>query len=138
MANNIKNACSCGQWKAEISVKTSLKALNPRVCDCSYCKHYPSAVVSDPTMAIHLTGGTLKTNTNGNQLATFYYCDSCGDFLAVGCHLQGVLRGAISATLLGDASELGDVLRIQPRLLNGSDKLKRWEGLWGLLALSHE
>lgn len=135
MTNNIKNVCSCGQWKANISVQAPLKALNPRVCDCNYCKRYPSAVISDPTMVIHLTGGPRKVNTNGNELAAFYYCDSCGDFLAVGCHLQGVLRGAISATLLGKASELGDVLRIQPRLLNANEKLKRWEGLWGLLSI---
>jgi len=128
-----KGSCKCNQWQVEISVTKPLSDLNPRICDCSYCKNNPSAIISDPNMVINLVGGEVMINKNGDQLANFYYCDRCDDLLAVGCNLTGQLRGAVNANLLRDTHQLGKPIKIQPQLLNTSEKLDRWGKLWGVL-----
>jgi len=50
-----------------------------------------SAIISDPDMIIDFVGGEITINQNGDQLANFYYCDCCGDLLAVGCNLNSQL-----------------------------------------------
>ena len=84
-------------------------------------------------MVINLVGGEITINKNGDQLANFYYCDHCGDLLAVGCNLNGQLRGAVNPNLLRNANQLGKPIKIQPQLLNASEKLDRWGKLWGVL-----
>ena len=106
---------------------------NPRSCDCDYCKNSPSAIISDPRMRVDLVGGEITINTNGDQLANFYYCDSCGDLLAVGRDFNNQLRGAVNASLLRDSGQLGKTIEIQPRLLSADEKLNRWGKLWGQL-----
>lgn len=130
---NSESTCSCGQWQAKITVTKPLKELNPRICDCDYCQSHPSSVVSDPNMVIDLIGGTTQIRKNGDRLANFYHCDCCGDFLAVGCHINGVLHGAVNSNLFSDTSQLGESVNIQPRLLSANEKIERWAGLWGTL-----
>ena len=84
-------------------------------------------------MEIDLLGGETLIQKNGDQLAKFYYCDCCGDFLAVGCEINGELRGSVNSKFVGKASQLGEPISIQPRLLNAQEKLDRWSKLWGLL-----
>ncbi|MGH1543718.1 MAG: hypothetical protein ACRBHB_25185 [Arenicella sp.] len=84
-------------------------------------------------MVIDFFGGEITINQNGDQLANFYYCDYCGDLLAVGCHLNDQLRGAVNPDLLRNANQLGKPIQIQPRLLSADEKLDRWGKLWGVL-----
>lgn len=133
MVMNYTGSCSCNRWQVEIAVLRSLEEFNPRVCDCSYCKNNPSAIISDPEMKIKFTGGDASILKNGDQLANFYYCDDCGDFLAVGCDLDSQRRGAVNSNLLHSSNQLGKPIQIQPRLLSAVEKLDRWGKLWGVL-----
>ncbi|MBL4794469.1 MAG: hypothetical protein JKY24_02945 [Pseudomonadales bacterium] len=85
-------------------------------------------------MVIDFIGGDITISQNGDQLANFYYCDSCGDLLAVGCNFKGLLRGAVNPNLLPNAIQLGKPIQIQPRLLSPDEKLDRWGKLWGVLS----
>ena len=89
-------------------------------------------------MQIELAGdeSLLTSNQNGDRLAHFYHCAACGDLLAVGCEINGCLRGAANALLLEQRAELGEHVPIQPRLLAAAEKLRRWETLWGELIIS--
>jgi len=82
-------------------------------------------------MKVDLVGDEFTIIKNGDQLASFYYCDSCGDLLAVGRTFNNQLRGAVNASLLRDSGQLGKVIEIQPRLLSADEKLDRWGKLWG-------
>lgn len=132
---NYSGSCKCKRWKISISSAESLGSFKPRVCDCDYCKRHPSAVISEPLMVIELisSSGSLATNRNGDLLAAFYHCRDCGELLAVGRCIDGLLRGAVNALLLDQKSLLGESLPIQPRLLSGAEKLARWSKLWGSL-----
>jgi len=127
--------CKCQAWRICISLAEPLATLNPRVCDCEYCKAQPSAIVSHPGMRIDVAGdqAQLTFEQNGDRLANFYRCRGCGDLLAVGREIKGRLRGAVNARLLERWAELGEQVSIQPRLLAAVEKLVRWEKLWGEL-----
>lgn len=128
-----KGSCNCNRWQVEVEVTKPLDEFNPRSCDCDYCKSSPLAIISDPNMRVDLVGGEFTIKKNGDQLANFYYCDSCGDLLAVGRDFNKQLRGAVNVNLLRDSSQLGQAIAIQPRLLSADEKLDRWGTLWGQL-----
>jgi hypothetical protein len=128
-------SCQCKRWSIAIETAKPLQSFNPRVCDCGYCAAHPAALVSDPSMITRVSGNSaeLVVNSNGDQLAGFYHCAQCGDMLAVGCMIDGQLRGAANAMLLEEKPLLGPSVAIQPRLLPAQEKLKRWGTLWGRL-----
>ena len=132
---NYSGSCKCKRWSIQVSTAEALSKLNPRVCDCTYCKTHPAAIISEPHMLIRLVGeaGDLVVNTNGDQLASFYHCASCGEMLAVGCVIRGQMRGAVNSLLLDQKELLGASMPIQPRLLSAAEKLGRWSKLWGSL-----
>ncbi len=129
-----KGICSCNHWKVEVRLAGPLTNLNPRICDCDYCQANPSQIISDPDMSAVFTGNDVLIKKNGDQLANLYYCEHCNDLLAVGCLIDSQLRGAINSTLLQDKSQLGEPVKIQPRLLSAVEKLERWGRLWGNLS----
>ena len=131
--NLLNGSCSCGQWQVNVRVDKSIDDLNPRVCDCNYCRTHPSAVISDPSMIIDFTGGRSTFDQNGDRQANFFRCNYCGDLLAVGCHIDGELRGAVSADLFDDSYSFGEPVQIQPWLLSSKERLERWGKLWGFL-----
>lgn len=133
---NYSGMCKCSKWSIQVSTDLTLSQLSPRVCDCKYCKSHPlSAVISEPDMLIKLIGESsgLVLRKNGDQLANFYHCCKCEELLAVGCVINGQMRGAINSLLLDQKVFLGKTIKIQPRLLTGSQKMNRWDKLWGIL-----
>ena len=85
-------------------------------------------------MTVVFIGDGVSTKKNGDQLANFYYCKGCSILLAVGCNINGQLRGAVNSNLLQDVNQLGKPVQIQPRLLSANEKLERWNKLWGVLS----
>jgi hypothetical protein len=86
-------------------------------------------------MVVELVGDRddQTISQNGDRLASFYHCKTCRDLLAVGCQIEGRLRGAVNSDLLGLNGLLGPTLAIQPRFLSASEKLERWNAIWGTL-----
>jgi hypothetical protein len=127
-------SCECKKWSIRVTT-AALGDLNPRVCDCDYCSAHPSAVISAADMLIELFGNSdnLIADLNGDRLANFYRCKTCGALLAVGCAIGGQMRGAVNGLLLDQSGSLGATVKIQPRLLAANEKLVRWNKLWGKL-----
>lgn len=131
-----KGSCNCDQWQVSICVTKPLSSVNPRICTCDYCQtnQLPLGIISDPSMVIDFMGGKSRINKNGDQLASFYYCSICDDLLAVGCKLNGKLRGAVNPDLVCKVHQLGKAIQIYPQELTASEKLDRWRNLWGALS----
>jgi hypothetical protein len=109
--------------------------LRPRKCDCEYCESHPSALISERNMVVELVGDrdSQTVSQNGDRLASFHHCKTCRDLLAVGCKIERRLRGAVNSDLLGLEGLLGPTLALQPRFLRASEKLARWNAIWGTL-----
>ena len=132
--DKLQGSCSCGQWQVRIKVGKPISELIPRICDCDYCKSNPSAIVSDPSMKIELDGGKAIFDQNGDRQAKFYRCEKCNELLAVGCIIEGKLRGAVNSNLFCDTYAFSDPLQIQPWKLTSIQRMERWSKLWGLLS----
>lgn len=126
-------ACKCGKVKISVFTNESAENLHPRICDCDYCKKYPSSVVSHPTMHIDIKGclDDLKIDKNGDGLAGFYRCPECNSLIVVGANIDGIIRGAVNANLLACDAAFGDSIHISPKLLEAHEKIERWGRLWG-------
>jgi len=128
-----KGGCSCGRWCVEVDLDTPLESVTPRECDCDYCQAHASQIISDPALKAAFKGTGCVIRQNGDLLANFYHCADCQRLLAVGCEIDGQLRGAVNSHLLREASRLGKAVQIQPRLLSADEKRARWKTLWGVL-----
>lgn len=131
--------CKCGNSTILLEGAESLGALNPRICDCEFCKSNPSAIVSGPglTITVSTENGGFTNRLNGSEQAVFYHCAYCNQMLAVGAEIAGQQKGALNALLLDDQEHLGEPVAIQPRLLEPHEKLKRWSNLWCELRIVH-
>ena len=129
--------CRCTTWSLRVTLPQPSQALRPRVCDCDYCQAHPAGLLSAPDMAIELQGdrARLSIEQQGAQLASFYLCARCGDLLAVGCQLDGALRGACNGRLLRDWDAFGEPVPISPSSLSPNEKATRWAQLWGPLRI---
>jgi len=137
---NLRGSCKCKKWSLVVSTAVPPGELRPRKCDCEYCGSHPSALISERTMFVELVGdrNNQTISQNGDRLATFHYCKTCRDLLAVDCEIEGRLRGAVNSDLLGLETMLGPTLAIQPRFLCASEKLERWNSVWGTLVWTHQ
>ncbi|MCG8383119.1 MAG: hypothetical protein MJA28_13060 [Gammaproteobacteria bacterium] len=126
--------CTCKNWTVAMDFPGQLKDLTPRICDCDYCKKYPSVIISHPNSTVLFEGGKAEIRSNGDQLARFSSCSVCKRFLAVTSVINGQVRGAVNAELFGDVNMYGAPKQIQPYLLSADQKIERWAQLWGIVA----
>lgn len=127
--------CKCGNIAVAVVAEEAPGNIHPRICDCDYCKTYPSRLISHPTMEIHLSRplSNLTVDKNGDGLAGFYRCSKCNSLIVVGCLLNRSLRGAVNAQILDCDSRFGDSVDISPKSLKPEEKLERWAKLWGTI-----
>jgi hypothetical protein len=138
-AMDLRGSCKCKKWSLMLSTAVPPGELRPRKCDCEYCASHPSTLISERSIVVELIGDrdNQTISQNGDRLASFHYCKTCRDLLAVDCEIEGRLRGAVNSDLLGLETLLGPTLAIQPRFLGASEKLERWSSLWGTLVWTH-
>ncbi len=125
--------CRCNAVTVRVSADIQTGELQPRRCDCDYCRSKPSGLISHPSMqvSVGVPLSALKAEKNGDRLATFFRCKTCDDLIAVGGEIDGEWRGAVNADLLACRAEFGDDVAISPKTLSPSEKQARWKMLWG-------
>ncbi len=126
-------ACACGLVKVAVAAQENTENIHPRVCDCDYCKQYPSALISHPSMVIDVQYPLtdLKIERNGDGVAGFHRCPDCNSLIVVACTLDAVVRGAVNAHILKCDGAFGDSVDISPKSLKVHEKMERWGKLWG-------
>ncbi|WP_434360306.1 hypothetical protein NF212_07615 [Parasalinivibrio latis] len=136
---NSSGNCRCNSVSLHVSAEIDFSELNPRRCDCDYCREKPAALISHPTMEVEVGVplNSMKAEQNGDRLATFYRCKTCDDLIVVGAKIDGEWRGAVNGELLSCRSELGDDVAISPKKLSPSEKQARWKKLWAKIITAH-
>ena len=134
----LRGACKCGNCEVVAEGPIELSELAPRICDCEYCQRHPSAMISNPKMAVSVESrSSIYTAFSGSGQATFYHCQGCNQLLAVGATLDGVSLGAVNAFLFGDLTQFAEPISIQPWRLSPTAKAARWPKVWGKLKVSY-
>jgi len=107
--------------------------LQPRACDCSFCRKHGAAWLSDNEGELLVSansGATLREYHQGSGNARFLLCGDCGVLVAVVFGDEGGLAGAINATCLDDPPHLGATTQVSPQQLTAEEKIARWRALW--------
>ena len=70
--------CHCGAVELLLDLPDGV--VNPRRCDCSYCRRRGTIVASVPLSGLHITKGTdqLRVYEFNTDTAKHYFCGVCG------------------------------------------------------------
>jgi hypothetical protein len=132
-AVKLRGGCHCGQLRVAFSTGLDPAQINPRACDCSFCRKHGAAYISDPTGQLVITLAdppALHRYRQGSHTAEFLICDRCGVLVAVLVDHDARLYGAVNARCLDAFVDFGPAVPASPQQLAASEKLARWLRLW--------
>lgn len=123
--------CQCGKVEVFLSLHPAIESLEPRECDCSFCKSYGLIYLSEPDGNL-IVKAKLPLNQlrQGSEQATFWQCHSCCQIIAVTCEFDGELKGAVNGNLFAMSKKLKLPVIVSPRLLLPIKKRERWASAW--------
>jgi hypothetical protein len=131
--HSMSGGCHCGKLQVSASLTGSPQTYRPRACDCDFCRKHGAAYVSDPQGSLHLTirdEHAASRYRQGSGLAELLLCRNCGVLIAALYRDEGVLYGAVNATVLEGRDDFGPAQAVSPKTLSGGEKVHRWRGIW--------
>ena len=81
----IDGQCQCGNLSFELATDVARSEIDPRACDCSFCRIHAAKCWSDPNgkVLIHVRDDdALHKYRFALKTADFYLCQACGAYLA--------------------------------------------------------
>lgn len=125
--------CHCNRVRVEFRTRQELDTMNPRACDCSFCRKHGAAYVSDPAGELRIVAGSpdaLRSYRQGSEMAEFRLCPECGVLVAVTFEHAGRLYGAVNAGCLDEVAGFGERIPASPQSLSPEQKVARWLQVW--------
>jgi hypothetical protein len=129
----LHGGCHCRQLAVEFSTTQDPAAINPRVCDCSFCHKHGASYISDPAGKLSVSGsstGSLREEKQGTHTARFLLCNQCGVLVAVIYRYDSRIFGAVNAGCLDRDTGLGNSMPASLQQLTQEEKVSRWLKLW--------
>jgi hypothetical protein len=129
----LRGSCHCDCLRVELSTRLNPAAINPRACDCSFCRKHGAAYISDSAGRLQIAvsePAALLSYQQGSEAALFQLCARCGVLVAVTYAHANRLFGAVNAGCLNDSTVLGSRTPASPQLLSPEEKVSRWIQLW--------
>jgi hypothetical protein len=129
----LHGSCHCGQLNITFSTSKNPAEINPRSCDCSFCRKHGAAYISDPNGKLWIVQshpGALREYRQGSNAAKFLLCSACGVLIGVVYEHSSSLYGVINTGCLDGETGLSDALPASPQLLSADEKVSRWLSLW--------
>ncbi|MBW3550359.1 MAG: aldehyde-activating protein [Proteobacteria bacterium] len=128
----LRGSCHCAAVRLFFASPAPALSLNPRACDCSFCRKHGASWLSDPhgTLRIEADSPAPALYRQGTGTAQFVTCSRCGVLVAVLYKHQGITYGAANASCLDDPPALGPPLPVSPQTLSAEEKAGRWQQLW--------
>jgi len=131
--HNVNGGCYCGNICVELQLTAEPATYRPRACDCDFCCKHGAVYVSDARGSLLIRvqdkSGVSKFR-QGNELADFLLCRTCGVLVAVLLRSEESLHGTVNVKALENAAAFGAPQTVSPKKLSGDEKVKRWRGVW--------
>jgi hypothetical protein len=134
MANHaFSGGCHCGRLTVVFETGQAASTLQPRACDCGFCRKHGAAWVSDAVGRLRVDAARpidMRNYRQGSQTARFLLCAHCGVLVAVVLETDGERFGAINVGCLDDAGAFPAAVVASLQRLTPADKVERWRTLW--------
>lgn len=128
---NYSSNCQCGNIEVYLSLPQRIELLEPRRCDCGFCKSHELIFLSEPKGTLNVEGGRgLRQLKQGSEQATFWQCSICNQIVAVTTKLDGEIRGAANGMLFIKSENLKRPVNVSPKVLAPEIKRERWASSW--------
>jgi len=128
-----RGGCYCGNILVIASFSQDLATINPRICDCDFCRKHVAAYVSDPLGSFHIqVRNELEFNRfrQGSNTAEMLLCRTCGVMVAAIYREAHRLFGALNVRALDSRLSFGPERDVSPKLLSPAQKVQRWRDIW--------
>lgn len=97
-------SCHCGAIAVEIRTISEAKILEPRACQCSFCRRHGARTVADPQGRATISAQDSNAITRyrfARKTADFLICATCGTYVAALMDNEGAARSTINVNGLG-------------------------------------
>jgi hypothetical protein len=131
--HKLTGGCHCGNIHVDMDLTHEPGTYNPRACDCDYCRKHGASYVSDAngSLAIRIADHTnVGKYRQGDRLAEFLLCGSCGVLVCVLYSRDGRLYAAMNANVTDARESFGTEQIVSPKKLSENEKTQRWQELW--------
>lgn len=128
---NYSSSCQCGKIVIQLSLPHAIETIEPRICDCDFCKSHELTYLSEPAGELFIAGGSgLRQLTQGSEQAIFWQCKSCNQIVAVTSEFEGQIKGAVNGNLFTKKRTLKNPVPVSPKNLSPEKKRERWMSMW--------
>lgn len=125
------SSCQCGRVETCLTLPHAIECLEPRECDCDFCKSYALIYLSAPDGELSIEAREeLNQIKQGSEQATFWQCRSCNQIVAVTNNFDGQIKGAVNGSLFTKNWPLKNSVIVSPKVLSPEKKRERWASAW--------
>lgn len=126
-------SCYCKNISVTFTSTVSGSQLEPRSCDCDFCRKHGATYISDPNGSLDViinNQNQINNYTQGSGTAKFVICQSCGVLAFVKYCTDNSIYATVNARILDDISSFKDSVVVSPRKLTKEEKISRWSKIW--------
>jgi hypothetical protein len=131
--HTVSGGCHCGNILVDMTITAAPDNCHPRACDCDFCRKHGAAYVSDPngSLLIRIKNAHQTSRyRQGNGLADFLLCTTCGVLVGVLFQGDGQLHATVNVKAIEATTTFGSERPVSPKTLSGDQKTKRWQDVW--------
>ena len=125
--------CHCGNISVKFNTNISGSQLEPRACDCDFCRKHGASYISDCNGSLEAQikdQNEIICYTQGSGTAQFIICQSCGVLAFVSYRCSKSIYAALNARILDDVYAFKKSVIVSPRKLSKDEKISRWREAW--------
>ncbi|NOT89358.1 MAG: aldehyde-activating protein [Lysobacter sp.] len=129
----LHGGCHCGKVRVVFETALLPSSLQPRACDCSFCRSHDAAWVSDADGRIRIDADDaidVRSERQGSGTARFLLCAHCGVPVVVVFEAEAERFGAVNARCLVDRAVFAAEVIASPQRLSPAERVDRWRTLW--------
>lgn len=131
--HTLNGGCHCGNISVALEFSRAPDSVNPRTCDCEYCRGHGAAWVSDAQGALRIRirdESQAGKYRQGSGQAEFLFCANCGVLVAVLYCTDARRYAAVNAKAIGSGTAFGPEQAASPKSLPADEKARRWQEVW--------